>query len=208
MSYQKQLNGLYVITDDILTPSNTMKNQVEQALQGGAKLVQLRNKTDSIEIIRDQVKELQELCHSYDALFVLNDDIDLAIQLQCDGLHIGKSDHHRFEEIRQNFQGIIGVSCYGDIKLAKSFQDKGADYVAFGSFFRSPTKPTSNIVPLEVLKHAKKHLDIPICAIGGITSNNVDEILEYEPDMICLISDIWGSDTIQVKARSYATKLQ
>lgn len=207
MPYKKLLNGLYVITDDILTPSKTIIDQVELALQGGAKIIQLRNKTDSKEEIKEQAKKLQTLCTSYDALFILNDEIDLAIQLQCDGLHIGKSDHHRFDEIRKDFRGVVGVSCYGDLRLAKGFQDKGADYVAFGSFFRSPTKPTSTIVPLDILKHAKKHLDIPICAIGGINSKNVDHILAYQPDMICLISDIWSHKEIKLHTQSYVTKL-
>lgn len=207
MQYKKDLKGLYVITDDILTPSHTMLEQVELALKGGAKLIQLRNKTGTIEEISSQAQKLQELCSSYNAVFILNDEIELAIQLQCDGLHIGKSDHNKFEEIRKTFNGIIGVSCYGDIKLAKSFQDKGADYVAFGSFFRSPTKPSSNIVPLKILKHAKKHLDIPLCAIGGINGKNVDQLLEYKPDMICLISDIWSHKDIRLHTQSYVTKL-
>lgn len=143
------LNGLYVITDNILTPNETILFQVEEALKSGAKIVQLRDKKNPLNIV---------------------------------------------EEIREKFSGIIGVSCYGNLSLAKEFEKKGADYVAFGSFFSSPTKPNSNIVELEILLEAKKSLNIPICAIGGINSKNVDKVLKYKPDIIALISDIWKSD--------------
>lgn len=203
MSYREKLNGLYVITDDILTPEETIYKQVEDSLKGGASIVQLRNKINNDNKIKQTVKGLQELCNKYDALFILNDKIDLAIELQCDGLHIGKSDHNRFEEIRKNFQGVIGVSCYGDLNLAKKFERMGADYVAFGSFFQSPTKPDSNIVSLDILSLAKKELTIPVCAIGGINSANIANIIEHKPNMISIISAIWKSQNITFKAKEY-----
>ena len=207
MQNAKKLKGLYLITDDTLTPATTVLAQVEESLKGGARIIQLRNKNGSNKEKLTQAKSLQELCKKYDATFVLNDEIELAYELQCDGLHIGRSDHHRFKEIRENFDGILGVSCYGDIDLAKHFEDQGADYVAFGSFFPSPTKPNSDIVPLKTLEIAKEKLKIPICSIGGINSKNVDEILRYEPDMICLISDIWINENILDHTKNYVTKL-
>jgi thiamine-phosphate pyrophosphorylase len=201
-----KLNGLYVITDDILTPDETIFLQVEKSLKGGAKIVQLRDKINSDLVITQKAISLQALCKKYNALFVLNDKIDIAIKINCDGLHIGKSDHHRFEEIRENFQGIIGVSCYSDIKLAKQFEEKGASYVAFGSFFTSPTKPNSNIIELQILTQSKGQLNIPICAIGGINTNNVDAITYHKPDMISLISDIWSSNNIEEQAKFFANK--
>ena len=196
------LNGLYVITDNILTPNETIINQVEQSLKAGAKIVQLRDKKNSIKTIEKLAILIQNLCKKYNALFVLNDEIELAIKLKCDALHIGKSDHQNFEEIRKKFKGVIGVSCYGDIHLAKEFELKGANYVAFGSFFTSPTKPQSDVVSFDVLTKAKESLSIPICAIGGINSENVNKLLKYNPDMIALISDIW-SDDIRKKIEFY-----
>ncbi|HHS92869.1 MAG TPA: thiamine phosphate synthase, partial [Campylobacterales bacterium] len=117
MSNTERLEGLYVITDDKLTPKDKLLEMVEASLKGGASIVQLRDKSSSDEEIKATSLALQKLCHYYDALFVLNDKIDIAIECKLDGLHIGKSDHHRFEEIRKNFDGIIGVSCYGDIPL-------------------------------------------------------------------------------------------
>ncbi len=198
-----KLQGLYVITDDIFTPPQTLLAQVEQTLQGGAKIIQLRDKTSSLQEIKKTALALQQLCKVYDALFVLNDKVELAIELGLSGLHIGKSDHHRVKEIRQKFQGVLGVSCYGDIEFAKEMQDAGVDYVAFGSFFTSPTKPDSNIVPLSTIGIAKRSLEIPVCAIGGLNSENIAELMLYKPDMISLISDIWKSEDIKEKSVFY-----
>jgi thiamine-phosphate pyrophosphorylase len=204
MSARKKLEGLYVITDDNLTPDNSLYDQVIKSLQGGASIVQLRDKKSDSTIIRQKAIKLQAICKEFNALFVLNDKVELAIELGCDGLHIGKSDHYRIEDIRKNFKGVLGVSCYGDIALAKEFENKGADYVAFGSFFNSPTKPNSNIVHLSTLTIAKNRLNIPICAIGGINSKNVSNVMSRSPHMVSLISDIWDSEDITKQSNFYS----
>jgi len=206
MSHKRRLNGLYVITDNNSTPSNKIFSQVKEVLEGGATIIQLRDKKSSDEVVKQTALKLQELCKDYDATFILNDKIDLAIELQCDGLHIGKSDYERFEEIRKVFKGIIGISCYADIALAKKFENLGADYVAFGSFYTSPTKPDSNIISLETLSYAKENLSIPICAIGGINSKNLYEIMRHKPDMVSIISDIWNSNNIEKQSSFYKNK--
>ena len=206
MPNQKKLRGLYVISDDTLTPDETLLEQVKQALRGGATIVQLRDKTSSQNVVKTKSIALQKLCHEYDALFVLNDKIDLAIELQCDGLHIGKSDHHRFDAIRKDFKGVLGVSCYGDLDLAKDFEKRGANYVAFGSFYTSPTKPSANIVPLEILRDAQVKLNIPICAIGGINTQNITDVMEYHPDMVSIVNDIWSAQDISSQSSLYANQ--
>ena len=206
MSIANKLKGLYVISDDALTPDEALLVQIEQALLGGACIVQLRDKKNSDDVIKQKIKKVQKLCKEYEALFVLNDKIDLAIELECDGLHIGESDHERFDAIRKNFKGLIGVSCYGDVAMAKDFEKRGADYVAFGSFFTSPTKPNSNIIALEVLKDAKTRLTIPVCAIGGINTKNLDNIIQYKPDMISIINDIWTARDIRSQSSLYSSQ--
>lgn len=196
-----RLRGLYVITDDLLTPPSTILAQVQSALEGGAKIVQLRDKTSSLDTIKKTALQLEALCQEYDAVFVLNDKVELAIELGLSGLHIGKSDHHRVKEIRKDFSGCLGVSCYGDVAFAKEMQDMGADYVAFGSFFTSPTKPTSNIIDLAVLTLAKKQLDIPVCAIGGIDDDTIFQVMKYKPEMVSLISSIWNSKDIKGQSK-------
>jgi thiamine-phosphate pyrophosphorylase len=180
---------------------------MRKALEGGAKIVQLRDKVSAKEELRQSAIKLEALCKEYGALFVLNDDIELAIELECGGLHIGKSDHHRFKQIRQSFQGVIGVSCYGNVELAKQMEEMGANYVAFGSFFHSPTKPNSNIVDLEILSRAKDQLSIPVCAIGGINSDNIAQVMAHHPDMVAVISDIWSND-IATQAQFYTNLYQ
>lgn len=197
------LNGLYVITDDKLTPKETVLFQIEKALIGGATIVQLRDKISSDEEIENLTLKLQELCRKYNALFVLNDRVELAIKLQCDGLHIGRSDHHRVEEIRKEYKGVLGISCYGDLNLAKSMEEKNVDYVAFGAFFASSTKPNAAVVNKEVIAKAKEELSIPVCVIGGITSDNVKELIEKGTDMVAVISDIWQSENIEEKCKSF-----
>jgi thiamine-phosphate pyrophosphorylase len=203
MSYKRGLSGLYAITDNKLTPNSTILENVEEALKGGANIIQLRDKQNDDQTIISHCNNLSKLCKKYNALFILNDRIDLAIKLKTDGLHIGRSDHDSFESIRRDFDGIIGVSCYGDIKLAKKFEKLGADYVAFGSFFTSSTKPLASVVPLEVLEDAKNSLNIPICAIGGISRENVNDLIKYQPDMVSVISDIFGSDNIKESSQVY-----
>ena len=203
MSYQKKLKGLYVITDDTLTPLDSVLKQVEEVLIAGATIIQLRDKISDREKLVSTALALQKLCDHYKATFVLNDAIDVAIQIECDGLHIGKSDYVNFEMIRKNFKGIIGVSCYGDIDKALYFQNLGADYVAFGSFFRSPTKPDSAIVSLDILKESKEKLSIPVCAIGGIDTTNLSLIVDAHCDMVAVISDIWQSEDLKSKVRLY-----
>ncbi|MBN2824873.1 MAG: thiamine phosphate synthase [Campylobacterales bacterium] len=208
MSSKESLRGLYVISDDRLTPKESLLQSIEKALQGGARIVQLRDKISSDDELRAIIPNLTLLCKEYNALFVLNDKVELAIELGVEGLHIGKSDHHRFKAIRKDFKGIIGVSCYGDLVLAKEMQEMGANYVAFGSFFHSPTKPHSNIVDLKILSKAKEALRIPICAIGGINGENASELIShYQPDMVAVISDIWTND-ITHQAQFYSKLYQ
>lgn len=199
----KRLEGLYVISDDVLTPKNTILKNIEEVLKAGASIIQLRDKISSDEEIEELVKKLEILCKKYSAIFVLNDRVELAIKLQCQGLHIGKSDYERIDFIREHFKGIIGVSCYDNIAFAKTMEDKKIDYVAFGSFFTSPTKPNSKVVSKDVLKQAKELLSIPVCAIGGITSENANELLESKTDMLAVVSDIWKSKNINEKCKSY-----
>lgn len=198
------LNGLYVITDDILTPKDSVLASIKNALDGGAKIVQLRDKISNDEQIESLVLDIQNICRSYKAKFILNDRVKLAIKLQCDGLHVGKSDYENIEFIRKNFKGILGVSCYDSIAQAKKMQNLKVDYVAFGSMFNSPTKPKSKTIPLKILSQAKEELSIPVCAIGGINNKNIDTVMLQNPDMIAVISDIWKSNNIKEQSKFYS----
>lgn len=188
------LSGIYAITDETLTPKTTMLHQVEEALEAGIGLLQFRDKTSSDEEIETLCVHLLHLCRLHDVPFVIDDRAHLAQKIGADGLHIGKDDIslHNAREIFT--KGFIGVSCYGSVKKGLEAQNEGADYVAFGSFYPSPTKPHSGVVSMSVLDKAKEALSIPICAIGGINAANIHEISTHQPDMISVVSAIWDGN--------------
>ena len=189
------LKGLYVITDENLTPDDSVHSYVEDALKAGASIVQYRNKTKSDEEVEEVCRTLQALCSQYDVPFIIDDRPYLAAKIQADGIHIGKDDMS-LDEARKIFpKGIIGVSCYGSIRKAREAQEEGADYVAFGSFFSSPTKPHSGIISMNVLQKAKEAVDIPICAIGGISQTNIGEVAAKNIDMISVVSAAFKGNT-------------
>jgi len=198
-----RLRGLYAIADSHLIPENAFDDSVELALQGGTRILQYRDKSDDARKRLAQACSLRTLCDEHDALLIINDDIDLAIRSGADGVHLGKNDSTISEA--RNLLGkrsIIGRSCYNDIESAVRAQKMGADYVAFGSVYHSPTKPDATSVTLEQLKQAKSLLSIPVCAIGGIDSHNAAAVLETGIDMIAVISALFSH--IDIRSRSEA----
>jgi len=201
-----KLKGLYAITDPVLTPYKEGKifEKVEAALRGGAKLIQLRDKKTSIDELLPIAIKLKELCEKYEAFFIVNDRVDLAIKCNAHGVHLGKADMSPFKA--RKLLGpykILGVSCYGDVERALSVS-KVASYVAFGSFYPSPTKPDATCISKEVLKKAKTTLDLPVCAIGGITPERAKELVELGADMIAVISSLWKAEDIEEQAKKFA----
>lgn len=195
------LQGLYVITDG--TVGTVLLQKVEQALQGGAAIVQYRDKTT------DQARRLQEghalrvLCQQYQALFIVNDDVALAQAVQADGVHVGKDDA-AFTTARAMLgaTAIIGVSCYNRLDLALNAAQQGANYVAFGSFFPSLTKPNATQATIDILQQARQALpDTPICAIGGITVANATPLLQHGADMLAVITDVFQAPDITARAQ-------
>lgn len=195
----KSLEGIYAITDEVLTPKPSIIQQVEKALDAGAKVIQLREKTSTDDELEDIAKALQQLCTKKGATFFINDRVQLARKIGADGIHVGFTDQ-TVKETRKEVGGqmLIGVSCYGDVDRAKQVVKDGADYVAFGAFYPSKTKPKADVVSKEVISKAKEQLDVPVCVIGGIHRGNISEIKTYQPDMYALVSDIFGSGDIKI----------
>ncbi len=198
------LKGLYAITDERLTPKDTLLEQVKECLKGGARIVQLRDKSSPDEALLPLARKLKRLCEGFGAVFLINDRVDLARQADADGVHLGKDDTD-MEKARQILgpSAIIGISCYNELERAVFFEKKGADYVAFGSFFPSPTKPDAVKAPIELIVKAKALLNIPVCAIGGITSENARELISQGVDMVAVISDLWKARDIRAKAQMF-----
>lgn len=198
------LRGLYAISDEVLTPDALLIQKAEAVLRGGAKLFQLRHKSAGDAALLPIARELKKLCDRYGALLIINDRAELAKKSGAHGLHIGREDG-ALEAAREYLgaKTLIGVSCYGDLNRAETMQKAGADYVAFGSFFASPTKPAAAVVEAGVLNEAKKRLHIPLCAIGGITIDTAPVLIAAGADMTAVISDLWRAPDITQQAKCY-----
>ena len=186
-----RLQGLYAITDAELMADN-FEQAVSQTLKGGSRIIQYRDKSDNQHKRLDQALFIRQLCHRYKALFIINDDIELALMTNADGVHLGKDDID-LGVARQQLGNdkIIGVSCYNQLEMAIEAELAGADYVAFGAFFSSTIKPEAIHAPISLIKQAKARIQIPVCCIGGITANNAGQLIEAGADMIAVISDIF-----------------
>jgi thiamine-phosphate pyrophosphorylase len=200
----QHLNGLYVITDDQLSGEHLLTH-VQQALAGGARLVQYRSKTGSEAAREHTARAVLELCRERRVPLLINDDIELAAKIGADGVHLGQDDG-RVTAARQRLGSgaIIGVTCHASLQLAQLAQDEGASYVAFGRFFDSNTKPEAPPAELSILREARAELAIPICAIGGITPDNAPALLEAGADMLAVIHGVFGQADVQAAAQSYA----
>lgn len=192
---QYQIKGLYVITDEKLIPRKRFVETVEKAIKGGAKIVQLREKQSSSEDILRLAEELLKLTRRYNVPLIIDDYPELARDIGAEGVHLGQHDTSLAEarKVLGN-RAIIGVSCYSSIERGLEAHEEGADYLAFGTPFFTPTKPDRQPTSFEILKEARRVIPkIPIFAIGGITPQNVASILETGVDGIAVITSVFGS---------------
>jgi thiamine-phosphate pyrophosphorylase len=174
---------------------------VEAALKGGAAAVQYRDKSGDVALRHEQASELLPLCRQYGVPLIINDDLRLADLAEADGVHLGREDAGlREARIILGPGKIIGVSCYQSLELARQAQAEGADYVAFGSFHVSPTKPQAARAPLQLL-HDAAELRLPVVAIGGITLDNAAALIEAGADSVAVISALFEAPDIEHAAR-------
>ena len=199
-----EISGLYAITPDCIETDNLLVI-TQKALAGGAKLIQYRNKTADARLRHKQAEKLHHLCREHDVPLIINDHLDLALKIGADGLHLGRHDISIGEARRAlGNNKIIGASCYNQIELAVKAEDQGADYVAFGAFFASITKPNAVTAQLELLCLAKQKLRKPIVAIGGITLLNANVLIECGSDVIAVSNALFGAQDIQSAAQSFS----
>ena len=198
------ISGLYAVTQQSADTAELL-DKVRQALQGGAQLVQYRNKSNDVALRHEQASELLALCREFGVALIVNDDLRLASLVGADGVHLGREDGSLREARLILGPGkIVGVSCYNDLQLAAAAQQGGADYVAFGSFFASPTKPDALPAPLELLRLARHELSIPLVAIGGITLANAGPLVEAGADALAVISAVFDSPDIRAAASAFS----
>lgn len=200
-----RLRGLYAITDENLISGSDFAKTVEQALQGGAAIIQYRDKSSDDTKRQQQAALLRALCSQYAATLIINDDLTLAKTVAADGVHLGDNDA-TINEARMLLGDtrLIGVSCYNQLQRALAAQSAGADYVAFGAVFDSPTKPAARSASCALITAAKSQLCIPVCAIGGIDTSNVAEVIDAGADMAAMISALWNADDIKHTSESIA----
>lgn len=178
---------------------------MKQAIAGGAQIVQYRDKKHAAAERARQASELAELCRQHNVLFIVNDDVALAKQSRADGVHLGREDAALAPARAQlGPQAVIGVSCYNELARAQAAEKQGADYVAFGRFFPSRTKPQAVPASLDLLREAKQQLHIPIVAIGGITPENGAALIAAGADALAVIEGVFGQPDIRAAARRYA----
>ncbi len=194
-------SGLYAITQTENKSGDTVINEVAAAIQGGAVIVQYRDKdpADAPFLARELVK----ICHQYNVPLLINDDVELAALVGADGVHLGKEDGAVTEaRKRLGDDAIIGVSCYNFVDQAIAAQQQGATYAAFGRFFPSSSKPLAAPARIETLRQAKRALTIPIVAIGGILPDNGAQLLAAGADLLAVIGGLFD-DQPEQSARAY-----
>ncbi|MCL7744064.1 thiamine phosphate synthase [Guyparkeria hydrothermalis] len=206
MMTRENLTGLYVITDTTRFQRAALVESVSEAIAGGARVVQYRDKSDDVARRREEAAALAELCRRHGRSFIVNDDVALAIEVGADGVHLGRDDapltETRARFAAEGLDAIIGVSCYADRLRAERAAAEGADYLAFGAMFPSPTKPHAPGAPAEVLGWARERLGRPVCGIGGITATNVRDLMAHRPDMIAVISEVFAAPDIRAAAEA------
>lgn len=200
-----RLRGLYAVTPLGLAPADLLA-RARRALEGGARLLQYRDKAGPGRDAGQRLGEaraLAALCRLHGASLIVNDDIELALAVDADGVHLGRDDGD-LAAARERLPGkLLGASCYDRIALAHIAAGAGADYVAFGSMFASPTKPGAVRAPLSLFTEARA-LGVPLCAIGGITADNAPALVHAGADLLAVLSDLFDAPDVAARAGVFA----
>jgi thiamine-phosphate pyrophosphorylase len=198
-----RVRRLYAVTPDE-PDTEALERKVLRALEGGARIVQYRNKSASVALRREQGASLLALCRAADAALIVNDDLDLAIAIGADGVHLGREDISIGAARKTLGRGaLLGASCYDRLELALAARDAGADYVAFGSAFPSTTKPGAARASVALYREARARMDSPVVAIGGITLENARTLIAAGVDAVAVVSALFDAPDIAAAAREF-----
>ena len=201
MNFTKKSLRLYAVTDRSWLHGETLYEQVEKALKGGVTLVQLREKDLAQEEFQKEARQIQELCKKHQVPFLINDNVELAVGIEADGVHVGQHDMEA-GQVRQKIgpDKILGVSAQ-TVEQALKAQAAGADYLGVGAVFPTGSKADVQELPYETLKEICAAVSIPVVAIGGITRENVKELAGSGICGVAVISAIYAADHIEKAAR-------
>ncbi len=194
--------GLYAITYTDQQTDVTVINAVTAAIQGGAMAIQYRNKQNPNNIAL--ATQLLTICQAAKIPLIINDNVNLAAQINADGVHLGQTDGN-ISAAREilGADKIIGVSCYNDVDYAQQASNASADYVAFGRFFTSSSKPLATAASLDSLTQARAKINLPIVAIGGILPENGKQLLQAGATVLAVIAGVFQQENIQTAANKY-----
>jgi len=197
--------GLYAITDSQLIPADRLTDQVAAAIRGGACVIQYRDKSSNPGQRQQQAAALALLCHDHGIPLIINDDVELAAAVGASGVHLGKSDSSlKSARMLLGANAIIGVSCYNEFERAVEAASEGADYIAFGRFFPSQSKPDAVTADPQLLRQAQQRLSLPVVAIGGVTPENGASLITAGAQLLAAIHGVFGQADVQAAARRYA----
>lgn len=200
------LEGLYAITDSVLMPDdNELLSRIEAALHGGTRIVQYRDKSDDANKRLRQAKALIDLCAQFDVPLIINDDAQLAKDSGAAGVHLGQGDGQ--VDAARTLLGnnaIIGVTCHDSQELGLTAQQQGANYIAYGAFYASKTKPNAIPAPLNLLGRSKAQINLPTVAIGGITVDNAAQTLAAGADMLAVVHALLAAEDVEQQARRFS----
>lgn len=198
-------SGLYAILDAGRVPPERRAAAAREAIAGGAVMLQYRDKTGDDATRRRCAEALRDCANEAGIPLLINDDAALAAEIGAAGVHLGQADDAP-ETARERLGdgAIIGVTCHADLNLARAAVAAGADYVSFGRFFHSTTKPGAPGAAPEILAAAKRMLDVPIVAIGGVNADNGTALLAAGADLLAASGAVFATDDIQGAARRIA----
>jgi thiamine-phosphate pyrophosphorylase len=198
-----RVRRLYAVTPEE-PDTDVLARKVHEALLGGARMVQYRNKTGTSALRHGQCAALLALCRAAGAPLIVNDDLDLTLSVGADGLHLGRDDLPvGIARAKLGDGMLLGTSCYDRLELAVAARDAGADYVAFGSAFPSTTKPGAPRASSALYREAKSRLDCPIVAIGGITLENTQTLIAAGVDAVAVITALFDAPDIATAAHGF-----
>ena len=193
--------GLYALTPDACPD---LSGAVQQAINGGARMIQYRDKTAAPAQRAERARALLALCRAQHIPLIVNDDLDLAVAIGADGVHLGAADASIDEARARLPDGLVGASCYNDLARARAAIRAGASHVALGSVHASPTRPDAVTASPELLMRACRELPVPVCAIGGIRADNAAETLRTGVDLLAVCSGVFAAPNITDAARAIA----
>ncbi len=198
------LYGLYAITPEPIRCALPLTEAVQQAIAGGARVIQYRDKGEDPVERRSQAEALLAICRREGIPLIINDDLELAATIDADGVHLGRDDGDPPRARARLGSGrLIGVSCYNRLEYAERARDLGADYVAFGRFFPSSSKPLAVQADPQLLSRARRALDLPIVAIGGISPENGGPLIAAGAHMLAVIDQVFGQPDIRAAAAAF-----